>query len=859
MLDPTKTRFWKSALQSGLLDAESLAACWEAIVPEKRGDEDHADRRLARQAVQLKLLTLWQAQQLLAGRFSGFKVDRYVLQDLIGQGGMGRVYLARDSRLSRQVALKILSPERMNNPRAIARFQREARVGAQLQHENLVRLYDFGETQGRHFLVMEFIEGKTLGFYIATQGKVAPEAAATLGRQVALGLDHAHQKGLIHRDVNPYNVIVTREGIAKLADMGLAIDLADDAKVTRDGATVGTFDYVAPEQARHSHSADIRSDVYSLGCTLYHAMAGRVPFPHPGLAEKLFAHQSRDPDPLEEVSRDVPAGLAEVVRKMMRKNPDERFQAPGEAAEALLPFTGRGAAAAAVGAAAVGEAAGLGSQDPSPVVTPGGGSGPEPAAEFPFQLDLGPEPSLSDSVRNPRAWFGGSGTKPSSGGGTTSGSHSAEVAAETETSRPDDPIGRRRLVVAAVAIGLVASGLALEAARRGRIPLPWSGAETAVAGDGSREGSAGGKAAPVSEERAPAIDWGDALVAVRDRDGGIRPAADLAAAMESALGERGVVVVKGGAPLAVGVDSARKLSARGTIAIEGERGGKAVLRIELGAEPWLSTGSSANLTLRDLTIEVGRAKPGDEPPPPLILAAGRVAIERCAFRAIPALGIPGATAVVARGGGLVVEGCWFEGFDAAVEIRAIAGVEHWLRGSMFVPGGTPLEATKANLPVRRGWAARIVFEGGGVRDGRRLVTMNRCTTAGEGMLKIEGFTEASPLRVNVASCLAQVDRLLAVSPAPWPPGALVWEGDGNRFDVIGESWASAGSTDVVAADASAWTRLFPEKSLDETGIRFTMQGQDADGRLTPAAFALRDSDSADASRGADPADVGPRP
>src|SRR3954447_5335058 len=154
MVDPRASRFWLAALQSGLLKAQALTACWEGIPPEKRNAPEHLDRRLARQAVEQGLITLWQAQQLLAGRTSGFRVDRYLLVDLIGHGGMGRVYLARDTRLNRLVAFKILAPERMNNPRAIARFQREARVGAQLQHENLVRIYDFGESSGRYFLVM---------------------------------------------------------------------------------------------------------------------------------------------------------------------------------------------------------------------------------------------------------------------------------------------------------------------------------------------------------------------------------------------------------------------------------------------------------------------------------------------------------------------------------------------------------------------------------------------------------------------------------------------------------------------------------------------------------------------------------
>ncbi len=338
MLDPQTSRFWQSTLLSGLMDAQGLAACWNAIPPEKRVVAEHLDRRLARQAVHSKALTLWQAQQLLAGRTAGYRVDRYVLLDLIGQGGMGRVYLAQDSRLNRRVALKILAPERVNNPRAIARFQREARVGAQLQHENLVRIYDFGESNGRYYLVMEYIEGKTIGTLISEGGAMPPAPAVRLVRQVALGLEHAHRKGLIHRDVNPYNILVTRDGTAKLADLGLAIDLAEEDRVTREGATVGTFDYVAPEQARHSHSADIRSDIYSLGCTIYHMCTGQVPFPTPSLPEKLFAHQAMEPEAMDKLAPGLPEGLAEVVQRMMHKSPDERYATPLQVAQALERF-----------------------------------------------------------------------------------------------------------------------------------------------------------------------------------------------------------------------------------------------------------------------------------------------------------------------------------------------------------------------------------------------------------------------------------------------------------------------------------------------------------------------------------------
>jgi serine/threonine-protein kinase len=338
MLDPRASNFWQVAIRSGLIDDEKLAACWESIEPAKRDDPEQIDRRLARKAVKANWLTLWQAQQLLAGRSTGYMVDRYQILDLLGQGGMGRVYLARDTRLDRRVALKILALERLSNPRALARFQREARMGAQLQHENLVRIYDFGESKGKYYLVMEYIEGKTIATLMAERGPVPPATAARLTRQVALGLEHAHRKGLIHRDVNPFNILVTHDGAAKLADMGLAIARDEAERVTRDGATVGTFDYVAPEQAKDSRAADTRSDIYSLGCTMYHMCAGRVPFPGPSLPEKLLGHQSIEPTPLHRLVPGFPAGLSEVVQRMMKKSPADRYATPIQVAHALEPY-----------------------------------------------------------------------------------------------------------------------------------------------------------------------------------------------------------------------------------------------------------------------------------------------------------------------------------------------------------------------------------------------------------------------------------------------------------------------------------------------------------------------------------------
>ena len=415
MLEPSQLRFWKLALESGLVTEPQLRACWDRITPEKR-TVDAADRRLARRAIDANLLTVWQAQQLLLGaRASSLRYDRYILLDLLGQGGMGRVYLARDSRLNRKVALKVLSRERMSNPRALARFRREAKVGAQLQQENLVRIYDEGEVNNSLYLVMEYIEGKNVGQIIAQRGPLPPPIAIRIAYQVAIGLEHAHEKGLVHRDVNPMNILIDRQGTAKLTDLGLAIDLGDQGDaVTREGATVGTFDYISPEQARHSRQIDIRSDIYSLGCTLYHTLAGRVPFPQPSLPEKLYCHQLVSPDPLDTLVSDLPPGIEEIVQKMMAKRPEDRYERPQFVADALHPFVGPPVSLSQIEAtpeqpiwidpvASETEPATEVSISPTPVSTERQQGSPSrsgvPTLEPTF-LDPGPQPLSDSSARN---------------------------------------------------------------------------------------------------------------------------------------------------------------------------------------------------------------------------------------------------------------------------------------------------------------------------------------------------------------------------------------------------------------------------------------------------------------------------
>ncbi len=263
--------------------------------------------------------------------------ERYRLLRLLGQGGMGTVYEAEHRLMQRAVALKVINRAFTANSTAVERFQREVRGAARLSHPNIVQAFDAENVGDTHFLVMEYIAGTTLARLVKERGPLPLVEACEYIRQAALGLQHAHERGMVHRDIKPENLILTEGGTVKVLDFGLASLTAEirPEGLTAENAVMGTPEYMAPEQAEDARSADIRADVYSLGCTLYYLVTGQAPYPATTPLRKILAHREQ---PIPSM-RELPAGLAAVLRRMLAKQPQQRYQTPGEVAEALTPFT----------------------------------------------------------------------------------------------------------------------------------------------------------------------------------------------------------------------------------------------------------------------------------------------------------------------------------------------------------------------------------------------------------------------------------------------------------------------------------------------------------------------------------------
>ncbi len=268
----------------------------------------------------------------------GAMIGPYELLDQIGGGGMGRVFRAFEASVGRTVALKLLSPNQAADPQTLARFQNEARAAGRLNHPNIVQVFSAGEVQGIPFIALEFIEGKNVRTLVEENGGLAVGEAVRYAMQVAEALEHAWSRGVVHRDVKPSNILVLPDGRVKLIDFGLARmheGTGRSRDLTSSGMTLGTFDYIAPEQARDPRLADIRSDIYSLGCTLFFMLTGRPPFPTGTVLQKLLQHQAEEPPDIRKFRKDIPEALVRVLRKMMAKSPRHRYQTASQLIEAL--------------------------------------------------------------------------------------------------------------------------------------------------------------------------------------------------------------------------------------------------------------------------------------------------------------------------------------------------------------------------------------------------------------------------------------------------------------------------------------------------------------------------------------------
>ncbi len=312
-------------------------------------------KALAGNLIQRGWLTPFQVNQLLLGRAGGLEIGPYLLLERLGEGGVGQVFKARHQKLDRIVALKIIRRELLSDAEAVARFHREIEVLSRLDHPNVVHAIDAGQSGTVHFLAMEYVEGTDLGRLVKQGGRLPVEQACEYIRQAACGLDHAHQKGLVHRDIKPHNLIMSlRDGLIKVADLGLArlprgvnddpTEAISESRTTgtltpENAVLIGTADYLAPEQAINFHQADIRADIYSLGCSFYFLLTGQPPYPGGTLAEKLARHLQGVPPVIEDSRKDLPPGLANVMRKMLANRPQDRYQTPREVAAALAPYS----------------------------------------------------------------------------------------------------------------------------------------------------------------------------------------------------------------------------------------------------------------------------------------------------------------------------------------------------------------------------------------------------------------------------------------------------------------------------------------------------------------------------------------
>jgi serine/threonine protein kinase len=351
----TVEKYCKLLNKSKLLAEEDIKAAYSRWKEATRGSSDDDAEAIRKFLVAQRLLTEYQSMLLMRGHSDGFFLDQNRILDLIGKGRMAGVYKALDPN-GQIVAIKVLPPSKAKDNVILSRFLRESKLLTKLDHPNVVRAIYSGESAGRHYLVMEHLEGETLEDVLGRRKRLPPAEAVRIVYQTLLGLQHVFEQGMIHRDLKPANIMLIPMGPAqgdttlncavKILDIGLGRTVfdenakePDDASVlTGEGVLLGTPDYLAPEQARSAREADIRSDIYSMGCVLFHLLTGQQPFPDTNILTQIVRHATESSRPLSDFINPVPDGLQQVLNWMMAKDPNQRYPTPARAAQALQMF-----------------------------------------------------------------------------------------------------------------------------------------------------------------------------------------------------------------------------------------------------------------------------------------------------------------------------------------------------------------------------------------------------------------------------------------------------------------------------------------------------------------------------------------